>query len=322
MTIDWQSKAKPAILRTRAEIMAKVRNFFRQRDVLEVETPLLSQATVPDPYIHSITCQLNGFANKNFYLQTSPEFAMKRLLAQGVGDIYQICKAFRNDEIGKLHNPEFTMLEWYRQGFDHLQLMAELDELLQCIAKTRASDKITYQDLFIKYLDLDPLQATLNELQNCASSNGVANVVGMTDANRDDWLNLLLTHCIEPSLASNDKPIMVYNYPVSQAALAQIDSEDPRVANRFELYWRGIELANGFYELSNAKEQRQRFENDLQMREQKGLPIVPIDERLLSALEHGLPDCAGVALGLDRLIMLITDAHSIDEVMTFTIDRA
>lgn len=322
MTIEWQSKVKPAILRMRAEIIAKVRNFFRQRGVLEVETPLLSQASVTDVHIHSIACQLSGFTHKDFYLQTSPEFAMKRLLAQGVDDIYQICKAFRNDEIGKLHNPEFTMLEWYRVGFDHLQLMAELDELLQFIADTKPCNKITYRDLFIKYLNLDPLQTSLNELRSCAKLQGIANIIGMTDTNIDAWLNLLLSHCIEPLLASDDKPVMIYNYPATQAGLARADPGDPRVANRFELYWRGIELANGFYELTNANEQRQRFENDLLVRKQKGLPLVSLDERLLAALEHGLPDCAGVALGLDRFIMLIANARGIDEVMSFTIDRA
>lgn len=275
---------------------------------MELETPLLCSTTATDPHIASITTQAN------YYLQTSPEFAMKRALAAGSGCIYQICKAFRADESGRFHNPEFTMLEWYRLGFDHHDLMDEMDELLIAVLKTKPAARLSYAELFQHYLGLNPHRTTKEDLINCASQHNLR--VELTSGDRDDWLHILLTHLIEPTLGL-EKPVFIYDYPVTQAALARIRQDTFPVAERFEVYYKGIELANGFHELTNAAEQKQRFMADLQRRRQLGLANVPVDARLLMALAHGLPDCAGVALGIDRLIMLAIGATSIQEVLSF-----
>jgi len=304
----WQPTASLEILQLRANILAKIRSFFAVRDILEVETPLLGQTSIPDPNIHSIT------ANTNFYLQTSPEFAMKRLLAAYKTSIYQICKAFRSEESGRLHNPEFTMLEWYRVGFDHHKLMDEMDDLLKEILNCSSAERLRYEAAFLKYLEINPHKASLAELKNCALSNGLeASTDLLADSNRDTWLNALLCHFIEPNLGKKS-PTFIYDYPASQAALSRIENN---VASRFEVYIEGLEIANGFHELKDAKEQRQRFENDLKKREKLGLPILPVDENFLTALEHGLPDCAGVALGVDRLIMVTTKNKTLKTVLSF-----
>jgi lysyl-tRNA synthetase class 2 len=308
----WQPSAAISILKIRANIIATIRKFFIERNVLEVETPLLCHATVTDPHIHSISAQ---YEHETVYLQTSPEYAMKRLLAAGSGAIFQICKAFRLGDLGVNHNPEFTMLEWYRPGFDHHALMDEMDLLLQTILKTPAAERVTYSELFQQYLAIDPHTADIHTLKNCAEKNNIQFVGELTECN--DWLHLLLTHCIEPHMGK-EKPLFLYDFPVSQAALAKIRHDEiPPVASRFEVYFKGIELANGFHELQNAKEQRKRFENDLKMRNSK----IPIDEFFLAALENGLPDCAGVALGVDRLVMLATQSEMLKEVISFDFER-
>jgi len=313
----WRPTASMENIRLRAQLLTKIRTFFSERSVLEIETPLLSQTTVPDCHIHSITASLS---NETFYLQTSPEFAMKRLLAAGSGSIYQICKAFRNDELGKQHNPEFTMLEWYRVGFDHHQLMNEMDQLLSQLLNSKPAIKLSYQAVFKKHLNVDPLTTSIKELKQCADENKIT-TIGFESTNRDDWLNLLMSYCIEPKLTSNInellQPFFITDFPISQAALAKQSQQDPRVAERFELYINGIELANGFHELTDANEQRRRFENDLRLRQQAGLPAVSIDEDFLAALEQGLPDCAGVALGIDRLLMLLAGEEKIGDVLCF-----
>jgi len=230
-------------LKKRAKIIAQIRAFFTARDILEIETPLLSHSTNPDPH-------LQNFCVDNLYLQTSPEFAMKRLISAGIGDVYQICKAFRDGEAGRFHNPEFTILEWYRIGFDHHALMNDVDELLQLILQTASSEKITYQELFLRHLNLDPHNATLLELKNCSSQNNI-NTTDLEN-DRDAWLQLLLTHLIEPNIAKT-KPVFVYDFPKSQAMLARINAEN--LAERFEVYFQGIELANGFHELNNVEDQ-------------------------------------------------------------------
>lgn len=305
----WQPSARLEYLQLRANILAQIRQFFAERNVLEVETPLLCSTTATDPHIASVT------VNKNYFLQTSPEFCMKRLLAAGSGPIYQICKAFRDDEKGRLHNPEFTMLEWYRPGFDHHQLMNEMDELLQAVLKTSSAERYTYREIFEKYLQLNPHTSSASELKQCAEKNGIRASV-LEEENPDSWLHVLLTHLIEPQLAKT-VPVFIYDFPITQAALAKIRADDPPVAERFEVYYRGIELANGYHELADADEQRQRFLKDFQKRKQLGYNIVPLDEKLLAALANGFPDCAGVALGLDRLIMLAANANSIAEVVSF-----
>lgn len=305
--MSWQPTATIEQLKARAELLKSVRAFFLARDVLEVETPLLCYTSVTDPYIHSIQ-------TSDGYLQTSPEYAMKRLLAAGSGSIYQLCKAFRKNDKGQHHNPEFTMLEWYRVGFNHHQLMDEVDALLQTLLKTSAGQRISYLALFQKYLNINPHTATLAELHEIAKQQSLHVESSISDCTT--WLQLLMSHCIEPQIGE-DVPVFIYDFPVAQAALAKIIQSELPVAARFEVFYRGLELANGFHELQNANEQRQRFENNLAMRKELGLESLPIDEHFLAALEHGLPDCSGVALGFDRVVMLATDCAKISEVISF-----
>lgn len=319
----WQPTASLNMLRLRAGILSRIRQFFAERQVLEVETPLLSQATVTDKHLQSFQTDYhfeNPKQKQTLYLQTSPEFAMKRLLAAGSGAIYQLCKAFRNQgESGRSHNPEFTMLEWYRPGFNHHDLMDEMESLLKIILDCPSTQRFSYAELFQHYLQINPHQTSIEQLKQTAHRFNIAteNLVALE---HDDWLNLLMTHCIEPQLPKH--PVFIYDFPASQAALARIRAGNPALAERFEVYVQGLELANGFHELSSASEQRQRFQHDLIQREKAGYPLVPIDEHLLAALEQGLPDCAGVALGIDRLIMLATEKNTINEVLTFPIARA
>jgi elongation factor P--(R)-beta-lysine ligase len=278
---------------------------------------------VTDPFLHSMVSHvvMPGVSQKTVYLQTSPEYAMKRLLAAGSGPIYQLCKAFRNEESGRQHNPEFTMLEWYRPGFDHHDLMTEMDAFLQCILKTEKAERLTYRDAFREYASIDPHTASVAELQTCAALHDI--IFSSTEqlVTRDDWLYLLISHLIEPKLGQT-RPTFLYDFPASQAALARILPGDPLVAARFEVYVQGVELANGYYELANAEEQQQRFDADLKKRALlQNVSIAP-DQRLLAALAEGFPDCAGVALGVDRLVMLATGADSISDVISFPIDCA
>lgn len=316
MKNDWQPNAAKEALEQRAHILTTLRQFFAERGVLEVDTPLLSHATVTDPHVMGIPVP---YQNQMLYLQTSPEYAMKRLLANGSGPIYQICKAFRQGDLGKLHNPEFTMLEWYRPGFDHHDLMDEMDVLLQIILKTPSAERLTYADMFKKFLGINPHLARLDELIECAAHYVPSFTDKLSDGNA--WLDLLMTHCIEPQLGK-DRPLFIYDFPISQAALAKIRQETPPVASRFEVYFKGIELANGFHELQQVEEQRKRFQGDLAYRTQHGLPLVPLDERFLASLQHGIPDCSGVALGIDRLVMLALGKTSLSDVMSFVFERA
>jgi lysyl-tRNA synthetase class 2 len=317
---DWRPTADIQDLKIRAAVMAEIRNFFAKKGVLEVETPLMCRHTVTNPYIASIPVQY-GSTKEPFYLQTSPEYAMKRLLAAGSGSIYQICKAFRNSEEGRLHNPEFTMLEWYRLGFDHHDLMDDVDELLHLTLGSEKADRITYATLFLQVLNLDPHSATLEQLKNCAMEKGIQlDATVKASFTIDDWLDILMTHCIEPQLGF-ERPVMVFDFPASKAALAKVRPETPPVAERVEVYVVGIELANGFHELTDAAAQQQRFEDDLKQREQLGLPVLPIDTYLLEALESGLPASAGIALGVDRLMLLRLKKQHIKQVVPFTIDR-
>lgn len=315
--MNWQPSASIEKLRLRASILKSIRDFFASRNVMEVETPNMCHTSVPDPFIQSIPALFQAHPESEeirYYLQTSPEYAMKRLLAAGSGAIYQLGKAYRQGEIGRFHNPEFTMLEWYRPGFDHHDLMNEVDALLQYVLRSKAAERKTYQALFETHLNVNPHTATINELANCAAKQSLDIASPITDT--DTWLNLLMSHCIEPQLGQ-DRPCFVYDFPASQAALSRLQPTNPPVASRFEVYINGIELANGFHELQNANEQRKRFENNLAQRKALGLSILPLDENFLSALEVGLPDCAGVALGVDRLIMLATKSERISDVLSF-----
>lgn len=317
----WQPSATVEQLRKRAQLLKLIRDFFHARDVIEVETPLLCHTSVTDPFIESIPALFQihpQAAETRYYLQTSPEYAMKRLLAAGSGAIFQITKAFRQGEIGQQHNPEFTMLEWYRPGFNHHDLMNEMDELLQLILQKPAAERRTYAELFESLLQIDPHHATSAELAACAKQHAISIASEITD--RDTWLDILMTHCIEPTLGK-DRPCFIYDFPASLAALARIQAGNPPVAARFEVYYQGIELANGFHELQDVNEQRLRFEKNLSQRKQLGLMELPLDELFLAGLQHGLPDCAGVALGIDRLIMLATDSSHIADVLSFDFTR-
>ena len=326
---DWQPTAALEVLKLRARLLERARAFFFERGVLEVETPILSTAAITDPMLASLATRYTGPLfprGQIFYLQTSPEFPMKRLLASGSGSIYQICKVFRDGEAGRLHNPEFTMLEWYRVGFDHHRLMDELADLvMQLLAPTlslQAAERLSYREAFQRHAGLDPHTAAAADFAAVARARNIG--VPRDLASQNDlatWRDLLLTHVVEPNLGQG-RLTFIYDYPASQASLARIQPGDPPLAARFELYLNGIELANGFHELAGADEQRARFERQLHSRVVSGLPAVPMDERLLESLAHGLPDCAGVALGFDRLVMLAAGARSIAEVIPFPVDRA
>lgn len=307
---NWRPTATLLALQARAQLYGQIRSFFAQRGVLEVETPLLCARGVTDPYIQA-------FSSDNKYLQTSPEYAMKRLLAAGYGSIYQICKVFRYEEAGNYHNPEFTMLEWYRVGFDDLKLMDETDQLIQLLLDAAPAHKITYADLFLKFLDINPHTSNITLLQNCAQQNGIT----LSDAASrsltvTDWLQLLMSHIIEPQLIG-PAPWIVRDFPIAQAALSKVVNRGSLVASRFEVYMQGVELANGYYELQDAAEQSKRFIADNAVRSAQGSVQMLPDQRLVSALEVGLPDCAGIALGVDRLLMLKLRAKSIAEVLSF-----
>jgi elongation factor P--(R)-beta-lysine ligase len=313
----WQPSASIDALKYRAKILTKIREFFALKDILEVETPVLFPHTVTDPFIQSLqtSCVYSG----KLYMQTSPEYAMKRLLVAGSGSIYQICKSFRDDDCGKHHNPEFSMLEWYLVNADLNDLMDSMDEFLQFILNWQKPARFSYQDIFLKVLDLNPHRATLQELTNCASQHNIPDIDGVDRHDRDLWLQLLMSCVIEPNL--KDMGIAyIYNYPKTQAALAKkVVIDNAEVAQRFEVYINGVELANGFFELCDANEQLHRFKIDQEKRHHLGLPKIDIDQNFIAALKHGLPKCAGVALGIDRLIMAAYGAESIKDIMSFTL---
>ncbi|WP_196588291.1 elongation factor P--(R)-beta-lysine ligase [Aliivibrio fischeri] len=320
---NWMPSASIEQLQQRADILAVIRSFFFKRKVMEVDTPAMSHATVTDVHLHTFQTDFigPGYADgTHLYFMTSPEFHMKRLLAAGSGCIYQINKAFRNEEAGRYHNPEFTMLEWYRLGFDHHDLMDEMNELLTLVLKCDNAERMTYQEAFIQVLGVCPLEASLDELRAVAAPLGLSDIADIEE-DRDTLLQLLFSMGVEVKIGQ-DVPTFVYDFPASQAALAKINPSDPRVAERFELYFKGIELANGFHELDNAKEQLMRFEEDNAKRKSMGLTEQPIDYHLIAALEAGLPNCSGVALGIDRLIMLAMGEKHIDQVTAFPFDRA
>jgi len=325
VTDEWRAIAALDHLKIRAHLLKDIRAFFEVRGVFEVETPLLSQTTTSDPNIHSMTtCYAGpGFPHgKKFYLQTSPEFAMKRLLACGSGSIYQICKAFRDGEAGKLHNPEFTLLEWYRTGYDYGMLMDEVEELAAEILHIKSPfQRLTYQQAFEQYAGINPHLASVEEMRSHVARFSDMPINGLTNDDRDGWLDLIMSHMIEPRLGTG-QATFIYDYPASKAALARVRDDVPAVAERFELYIEGIELANGFTELSNPQEQRVRFERDLEKRRLGKLVAIASDRRLLAALDHGLPPCAGVALGLDRLLMIKLGASSIRDILAFPVDLA
>ena len=314
----WRPTATRERLAQRAALLAAVRQFFAARSVLEVETPMLVNAAVTDVNLRPVELALG---DRRIFLQTSPEYAMKRLLAAGVGDVYQLCKVVRGDERSRLHNPEFTMLEWYRIGFDMASLIQEVAALLDTlVTRVGGSARPLRQVSFQTSLRIDPLDASTEDITKLAVAHGLAGH-GLTELSRDELLDFLMGAVIGPTLGRGEW-LALTHYPASQAALAQLDPVDPRVALRFEIYADGIELANGFQELADANEQRARFMADNAARRAQGLPEMPIDEPLLDALEAGLPACSGVALGFDRAVMVAVGVKRIDEVVSFTIENA
>jgi lysyl-tRNA synthetase class 2 len=312
---DWRPTASPRQLEARARLLRDIREFFSQRRVMEVETPLISMAGNTDPEIQSVRTADGA------YLRTSPEFALKRLLAAGSGDIYELGRVFRGGEAGRSHNPEFTMLEWYRQGFGYHRLMDEVADLVRYCGREKFDrwpvQKLSYRTLFSRYTGLDPFDADRDAFAECAKRNGI----DVPELDRRQWLDLLISMVVQPALPQQGLTF-VYDFPADQAALARVRQDSPPVAERFELYLGRTELANGYQELTDAAEQARRFEAENRRRELRGQPVYRADRRLVEALEHGLPDCAGVALGVDRLLMAVTGAASITEVLAFPHSRA
>ncbi|ABI56039.1 EF-P lysine aminoacylase EpmA [Alkalilimnicola ehrlichii MLHE-1] len=312
---DWRPTAGLAALRRRAALIRRIRVFFDRRGLLEVETPLMATAPAMDPNLDSLAVSRPDGCPA--WLQTSPEYAMKRLLAAGSGDIWQLTRAFRGSERGRLHNPEFTLLEWYRVGWDHHALMQEVAELAAELAGERPVEHWTYRDAFQHFAGLDPFQAPLDVLRARGGDKGLTAALG---EDRDAWLDLILSREVAPRLGRGRLSFLT-DFPASQAALARLRPGDPPVAERFELFMEGMEIANGYHELADPAEQRRRFRAEQQARDARGERL-PVDQRLLAALEAGLPPCAGVALGVDRLVMVALGAECIDAVWAFPDERA
>ncbi len=323
--VPWTPSGRRDALRLRAWVNRLVREFFFARDVLEVETPLMSRAGNTDPNIASFALEFSGRtdgAPRKRWLRTSAEYPMKRLLAAGVGDCFELGRVFRDGEAGGRHNPEFSMLEWYRVGWDHLRLAGETVELVQAalslVGREASVAQVTFRELYRDTLGVDPLAAGIDELR--AASDGIA--IDPEGLSRDDWLDLLMTHRIQPRFPPNQL-LVLHDYPASQCALARVVRRgDVEVAERFELYLGALELANGYHELVDADEQRQRFLRDVDVRRSRGVQAPPIDEALLDSLDAGLPACAGVALGIDRLLMAMLDTPRIADVLAFDFGRA
>jgi lysyl-tRNA synthetase class 2 len=316
MTTQWRPGADQAALIARAEMLTQLRHFFAQRKVLEVETPLLCQGAPTDPHLESMQVDTNSGVR---FLQTSPEFAMKRLLAAGSGDIYQICKSFRGGESSARHNPEFTMLEWYRTGFTLAELIAEVIDLLQQVLGLQPTFEASYQELFEQYLGVNPHQISNEALAELGHKVAGRELDNMT---RADWLDLLMSQVVEPTLPPGIA--VITDFPACQAALSQVaeDNKANQVAKRFEVYINGVELANGYLELLDSDELAKRFEADRQIRQQQNLATNVGDDYLLAAMQKGLPACAGVAVGLDRLLMAKTGSSDIAKLLSFPCGNA
>ena len=314
---DWRPSAGIAALRRRASLLDEVRAFFRARGVLEVETPVLAHATTPETQLASFEVRPPGEEGIAGWLQTSPEFAMKRLLCAGSGPIFQITRAFRAGEAGRLHNPEFSILEWYRPGFTYQDLMAEVEELLRDLLGLRDARRLAHREAFICFGEVDPKRASLGELRGRCRARGWNEAC---DADRDACLDFLLDDAVQGGLGPG--VVTLFDFPASQCSFARLKPEDPSVAERFEVFVDGIEVGNGYRELTDAQEQLQRFEGELGSRRRRSLSDTPVDHRLIAALRAGMPECSGVAIGLDRLAMIATGSKRLDEVVAFPFDRA
>jgi lysyl-tRNA synthetase class 2 len=324
-SLNWRPSASIDCLIKRNQILGQIRDYFSRHNVLEVETPTLSPSTVTDLHLEAMeTLHTNPLSVKktHLYLQTSPEYYMKRLLCAGAPSIFQIVKCFRDDEVGRYHNPEFTLLEWYRLSFSMESLIEDVDSILRLVLDTPHCEKVSYRELFIKHLDIDLKCVSDEKIVSICNDLGYENLVPTHFSNtlsiveKDTLLQLLFCEKIETQIGT-EKPIVVTHFPASQASLAKLSEADPSVSQRFEFYYKGVELANGFEELSEESEQRVRFNLDNSARVQVGLAPKPIDEKFLNALKEGLPNCAGVALGIDRLLMLALDKKQIREVISF-----
>jgi lysyl-tRNA synthetase class 2 len=311
---DWRPGASLQALEARAGLLRRIRTFFEQRGVLEVETPVLSAAGNSDPGITQFQLR-----SADSWLRTSPEYAMKRLLAAGSPDIYELGRVFRAGESGRHHNAEFTMLEWYRKGWTSQQLMDEVVQLVRACLPDHAfnESRVSYRKLFLGYTGLDPLSASADQFRQWLGQRQD----GVPELRRMELLDLVISCHIQPALPK-DGLTLVYDYPAEQAALARLQPHDPSVADRFELFLGRFELANGYRELTGAGEQESRFSRENQQRIDAGQAAVPVDTLLLEAMRNGLPDCSGVALGVDRLLMFMLGAQSLDEVMAFAGRRA
>lgn len=298
-------------------MLARIRAFFEDRGVLEVETPVLAASTTTEPHIDSLTVRASG---ERWFLQASPEHAMKRLVAAGSGPVYQITKAFRDGERGRRHNPEFTILEWYRPGHDLPALMTEVSDLLEEVLGAPRAERFTCEAVFQRYVGRSPHEADGPALAAAAAALSVR-VAEPASLDRADWLNVLMERVIEPELGAR-APAIVHDFPVCLSTFARIRGGNPPIAERFEAYLRGMELANGYVELTDESELRARFESHNEVRRRLGKPTIEKDGRLLEALESGLPECSGVALGVDRLVMVAAKAERIDEVLGFPVERA
>lgn len=320
----WQPSCSIELLQLRARMLSNIRVFFAERNVLEVETPLLSHASGTDAQLDFFTSIYETSSHSQaLFLQTSPEFAMKRLLAAGSGSIYQICKAFRNGEFGRFHNPEFTILEWYRVGFDLAQLINEVENLFDALfdGKLNAPQRVIYQAIFEQFTGLNALIFSLNDYSNFAKQANFPDAISICGESHALWLDFLFSFCVQPHLGKNGL-CSVYGYPACQSSLARLSVENPLITERVEVFINGIELGNGFYELTDVAEQNQRFDAEIKTRQRENLPAAVKDERLLAALENGLPDCSGIALGLDRVLMVLANSPAIAEVLSFEFLRA
>ena len=326
MQSDWKPGCSLEMLQIRSQALGRIRSFFEAKGVMEVETPLLGNACGTDPSLMFFTTQYSlPPHDKKLFLQSSPEFAMKRLLAAGSGSIFQICKAFRNGETGRLHNPEFTILEWYRVDFSLSRLMDEIAELLQVLFEPYQSlervQRFSYREVFHRYTGINPLDFSLVTFSGCAQENNLPEAELICGNNHSMWLDFLFSHLVQPKLGSQGL-CMIYDYPACQASLAKLKNNDLNVSERVEVFLNGVELGNGFYELCDAKEQSSRFDAEINERKLRGEPAVVKDQRFLDALVSGLPDCSGVAIGLDRLLLMITGNNNLNDVLAFPVARA
>lgn len=320
MSEDWRPCATIDTLKYRARVLHDVRLFMAERDIMEVDTPALSRYTVTEPNIASFETELDGndiAKRRKLYLQSSPEYYMKRLLAADSGPIYQLGKVYRNNELGRLHSPEFTMLEWYEPGLDHHGLIQVVDQLLRSVCGLADGVSLSYRELFGRYLGIDPHIIAVNELAQTARAHQKSIDLTADESNRSQWLDFVFSELVLPELCGN-RAYHIYDFPLCQAMLAKTRDEGSyQVAERFETVINGIELTNGFHELTDPEQQKRRFEQDQAIRHQNGQKVYDIDQRLIEAMQAGLPPCSGVSIGIDRLLMVMTGANELSEVLPF-----